>query len=89
MVQSGEVWENGPCFKFQASNNQVEYKALIAGFKLEQHVKATKVVILSYPKLLVSQINKEYEAKQSQWIEYISYVKNLVCFFFFGKFKST
>lgn len=33
------------CFNFQTSNNQVEYKALIAGMKLEKEVGVMHLLI--------------------------------------------
>lgn len=42
------------------------------------HVKVTKVVKLNDSRLVVSQINREYEAKEDQMIEYLSYIKNLI-----------
>ncbi|XP_072090480.1 uncharacterized protein [Arachis hypogaea] len=58
-------------FEFPASNNQAEYEALIAGLKLAEEVGATKVVIYSDSQVVTSQINGEYQAKDSNIKRYL------------------
>ncbi|XP_072087260.1 uncharacterized protein [Arachis hypogaea] len=58
-------------FEFPASNNQAEYKALIAGLKLAVEVSATKVVIFSDSQVVTSQINGEYQAKNPNMKRYL------------------
>ncbi|XP_020981529.1 uncharacterized protein LOC110273035 [Arachis duranensis] len=58
-------------FEFPASNNQVEYEALIAGLKLAEEVGATKVMIFSDSQVVTSQINREYQAKDPNIKRYL------------------
>ena len=47
-------------FKFKASNNEVEYEALIAGLELAKKMKVEYLDIFSDSQLAVCQINDEY-----------------------------
>ncbi|XP_016173755.1 uncharacterized protein LOC107616294 [Arachis ipaensis] len=58
-------------FEFPASNNQAEYEALIAGLKLAEEVGTTKVVVFSDSQVVTSQINGEYQAKDSNMKRYL------------------
>ena len=49
-------------FGFKASNNKVEYKALIAGLKLAKEMKLESLEIFSNYQLVVCQITNEYQA---------------------------
>ena len=49
-------------FEFKASNNEVEYKALIAGLELAKEMKVESLDIFSDSQLVVCQINDEYQA---------------------------
>ena len=50
-------------FGFQASNNKVEYEALITGLKLAKDVEAEKNEIYSNSMVVVQQLKGEYDAK--------------------------
>ena len=49
-------------FGFRASNNEVEYEALIAGLKLAKEMKVESLEIFSDSQLVLSQITDEYQA---------------------------
>ena len=49
-------------FRFKASNNKVEYEALIAGLKLAKEMKVQSLEIFSDSHLIVCQITYEYHA---------------------------
>ena len=49
-------------FGFKASNNEVEYKALIAGLKLAKEIQVESLEICSDSQLVVCQIIDEYQA---------------------------
>ena len=55
-------------FGFQASNNEAEYKALIASLKLAKDVRAEKIEIYSDSMLVVQQLKVEYDAKDEGMI---------------------
>ncbi|XP_015931648.1 uncharacterized protein LOC107457962 [Arachis duranensis] len=72
LVNKGEIQiEVSLKFEFPASNNQVEYEALITGLKLAEEVGATKVVIFSDSQVVTSQINGEYQAKDPNMKRYL------------------
>ncbi|XP_015934534.1 uncharacterized protein LOC107460659 [Arachis duranensis] len=58
-------------FEFPASNNQAEYEAFIAWLKLAEEVGATKIVVFSDSQVATSQINGEYQAKDSNMKKYL------------------
>ena len=49
-------------FSFKASNNEVEYEALLAGFRLAKELKVGNLQIFSDSQLVVKQVTKEYQA---------------------------
>ena len=49
-------------FKFKASNNEVEYEALIVRLKLAKEIKVESLEIFSDSQLIVCQITDEYQA---------------------------
>ena len=49
-------------FGFKASNNEVEYEALIAGLNLAKEMKVESLKIYSDSQLIVCQVTEEYQA---------------------------
>ena len=47
-------------FKFKATNNQAEYKALLSSLRLAKEVSARHLTIYSDSQLVVSQVNSEF-----------------------------
>ena len=58
-------------FGFKASNNEVEYKALIAGLELAKELKVESLDIFSDSQLVVCQINDEYQAREEKMAAYL------------------
>ncbi|KAM1647787.1 hypothetical protein ACFX2K_009274 [Malus domestica] len=54
-------------FKFKASNNEVEYEALIAGLRLAKHLD-----IFSNSQLVVNQVTNNFDAKDSSMAAYLA-----------------
>ena len=50
-------------FKFQASNNEAEYEAVIVGLNLAHSMEADQLEICSDSQLVVKQIEDSYEAR--------------------------
>ena len=46
-------------FKFKASNNEVEYEALIIGLKLAKEVRVKRLKVFSDSQLVVNQTNED------------------------------
>ena len=70
--------------QYQATNNEVEYEALLKGLELAKSVKAKSILILGYSQLVMGQINGTCEAKEERMKKYLEKVLQLV-----KKFKET
>ncbi|KAL5579783.1 hypothetical protein UlMin_012225 [Ulmus minor] len=65
-------------FCFKATNNQVEYEALLAGLRLAKEVSARHLLIYSDSQLIVNQVNSEYQAKGEKMAFYLEKAKELL-----------
>jgi len=57
-------------FKFKASNNQAEYEALIAGLKLAKDLGARRLRCNTDSRLVVGQVQGEYQVKDDLLLQY-------------------
>ncbi|GKV26884.1 hypothetical protein SLEP1_g36101 [Rubroshorea leprosula] len=64
-------------FKFQTTNNAVEYEALIYGLKLESELKVQSIQVFSNSQLVVGQVNGSCEIRDPQLGRYASVVNGL------------
>ncbi|XP_024028609.1 uncharacterized protein K02A2.6-like [Morus notabilis] len=62
-------------FKFKASNNEVEYEALIAELRLASHLKIEMLSVFSDSQLVVTQVKEEYQARGEKMGAYLRKVK--------------
>lgn len=53
---------------FQASNNEVDYEALIAGLRVAWKLGADEVEIFSNSRLVVSQVEESFEVKDPHYV---------------------
>ena len=65
-------------FGFQASNNEVEYEAVIAGLSLAHSMEVDQLEVCSDSQLVVRQIEDTYEAKSENMILYLKKVRDLL-----------
>ncbi|XP_030479406.1 uncharacterized protein LOC115696656 [Cannabis sativa] len=65
-------------FTFLASNNEAEYKALVAKLKLAKVVGANRVEMYSDSQLVVNQVLGEYQTWGEKMAAYISVVRELL-----------
>ena len=65
-------------FGFQASNNESEYEAVIAGLNLAHSLEIDQLEICSDSQLVVRQIEDTYEAKSGRMILYLKRVRDLL-----------
>ena len=65
-------------FSFQASNNEAEYEAVIAGLNLTHSMKVDQLEVSSDSQLVVKQIEDSYEAKGEMMILYLKEVPELL-----------
>ena len=72
---TGEKIEQAVRLGFNASNNESEYKAMIAGLELAIAMGADSLMIRSDSQLVVGQVNAEFESKDARMARYVSLVK--------------
>ena len=65
-------------FGFQASNNEAEYEAVIAGLNLAHSLEVDQLEVCSDSQLVVRQIEDTYEAKSGRMILYLQKVRDLL-----------
>ena len=67
---------------FKASNNEVEYEALLAGLRVVSDLGAKEVKVYSDSRLVVNQVQGSFEAKDPRMMEYLRLAKQTMdCFF--------
>ncbi|XP_019708778.1 uncharacterized protein [Elaeis guineensis] len=64
-------------FDFNATNNVVEYEALIAGLRIIRKLDAEKVKVFFDSQLIMNQVQGEYEAKDLRIARYLNKIKDL------------
>ena len=72
---AGEVSEQAIHLGFNASNNELEYEAILAEIKLAATVSVDRLLIRSDSQLVMGQVNEEYESRDPRMAKYISLVK--------------
>ena len=70
--------------QYQATNNEVEYEALLKGLELAKSIEAESVLILGDSQLVMGQVNGTCEAKEERMKKYLEKVQQSV-----KKFKET
>ena len=58
-------------FDFKASNNEVEYEALLPSLRLVKELKAGHLQIFSDSQLVVKQVTEEYQARGENVVAYL------------------
>nr|GEW38594.1 hypothetical protein [Tanacetum cinerariifolium] len=66
---------------FNATNNEVEYEALIAGLRIAEQMRVKNLQANVDSKLVANQVNETYVAKEPGMIKYLEKVKNLASTF--------
>ena len=69
-----EIIEQAIRLDFPASNNEVEYEAIIDGLDLVISVSLDKIIIRSDSQLVVGKVNDEYEIRDQRMTKYVSLV---------------
>ena len=72
---TGEIIEQAIRLDFPASNNEIEYEAILAEIDLTKSVSSEKIIILSDSQLVVGQVNRGYETRDQLMIKYVGLVK--------------
>nr|GEU68705.1 reverse transcriptase domain-containing protein [Tanacetum cinerariifolium] len=68
-------------FRFNATNNEAEYEALIASLRIAGQMGVQNLQENADSKLVANQVNRIYIAKESSMIKYLEKVKNLASTF--------
>ncbi|GKA66021.1 reverse transcriptase domain-containing protein [Tanacetum coccineum] len=68
-------------FQFEATNNKVEYEALIAGLRIAKKIGVQNLQVNVDSKLVANQVNGTYTAKETDMIKYLEKVKTLASTF--------
>nr|GEW34596.1 reverse transcriptase domain-containing protein [Tanacetum cinerariifolium] len=64
-------------FRFDATNNKAEYKALIAGLRITEQIGVKNLQTNVHSRLVANQVNGSYIAKESGMVQYLEKVKAL------------
>ncbi|XP_057444348.1 uncharacterized protein LOC130736546 [Lotus japonicus] len=72
------ILEQSLRFHFEASNNQAEYEAPIAGLKLAIEVQIDSLLVRTDSLLVVNQVNGEFQVKEPTLIKYLECVRLLM-----------
>ncbi|GKB07869.1 reverse transcriptase domain-containing protein [Tanacetum coccineum] len=65
-------------FEFDASNNKAEYKALVAGLRIAEQMGVKNLIGKVDSRLVASQINGSYKAKEQSMTQYLEKAKTLI-----------
>ena len=65
-------------FSFEATNNEAEYEAILAGLRLCMVMGIQNVIIRSDSQLAVQQLKGEFQARVPGMVAYLSEVKRLL-----------
>ncbi|GFS42902.1 hypothetical protein Acr_00g0082420 [Actinidia rufa] len=68
---SGEQMEYAIRMGFQATNNEAEYKALLAGLRVATELGAQSLEVFSDSQLVINQVQGDYLTKDSRMIAYL------------------
>ena len=63
---------------FKASNNKIEYEALLVGLRIVLDLGAKEVEVYSDSRLVVNQVQGSFEAKDPRIVEYLRLVKQTI-----------
>ncbi|GJS58684.1 reverse transcriptase domain-containing protein [Tanacetum coccineum] len=64
-------------FRFEATNNEAEYEALIAGLQIVEQMGVKNLQVNVDSRLVANQVNGSYVAKESGMVQYLKKVKTL------------
>ncbi|GJR60562.1 reverse transcriptase domain-containing protein [Tanacetum coccineum] len=64
-------------FRFEATNNEAEYEALIAGLRIAEQMGVKNLQANVDSRLVANQVNGSYVAKESCMVQYLEKVKTL------------
>ncbi|XP_064971613.1 uncharacterized protein LOC135616356 [Musa acuminata AAA Group] len=81
LAPDGRSFERSLRFGFQATNNEAEYEALLAGLRLALEMQVVVIHVLTDSQLVAEQLSGGYEAREPIMAKYLAQVKNLTAKF--------
>ena len=78
MSPAGEILKYAVKLQFPATNNEVEYEALLTGLSLARVLEAKTLIIQTDCQLVVGQVKGNYEANKETMQKYLEIVKELL-----------
>ena len=63
--------------QFPATNNKVEYKAMLIGLSLTKALGAKNLIVQTDSQLIIGQVKGDYEAKEERMQKYLKIVQRL------------
>ncbi|XP_057770831.1 uncharacterized protein LOC130990626 [Salvia miltiorrhiza] len=77
----GDVVEQSIRCEFKATNNESEYKAMLAELGLAMKMRVKRISVFNDSQLVVNQIQGAYRVKDAKMIAYLGKIKELQCSF--------
>ncbi|GJZ91538.1 reverse transcriptase domain-containing protein [Tanacetum coccineum] len=74
----GEEFTYALRFEFDASNNEAEYEALVAGLQIAEQMGVKNLIAKVDSRLVENQINGLYQAKEQSMTQYLEKAKTLI-----------
>jgi ribonuclease HI len=78
MVLEGKEYTYALSFEFEATNNEAEYEALLAGLRLARDMEVRHLLVFVDSQLVANQIKGSYEARQPTIKLYLDKAKELL-----------
>ncbi|KAJ8470571.1 hypothetical protein OPV22_024914 [Ensete ventricosum] len=72
---SGHIYEHALRLGFRATNNEVEYEALLFGLKVAAELGAEDIEIFTDSQLVAGQVNGTFETREAAMIKYLAEVR--------------
>ncbi|GAV58457.1 RVT_3 domain-containing protein [Cephalotus follicularis] len=79
VLTSSDGWtlEYALRFRFKATNNEVEWEALIVGLTITKHLEVQKIEAFSDSQLVVGLVSGEYKTREDSMAKYLAYFQSL------------
>ncbi|XP_064975045.1 uncharacterized protein LOC135618071 [Musa acuminata AAA Group] len=81
LAPDGRSFEHFLRFGFNATNNEAEYEALVAGLRLALEMQVAAIHVLTDSQLVAEQLSGGYEARDPTMAKYLARVRDLIAKF--------
>ena len=75
-TSEGHLLKHAVRLQYPTTNNEAEYKALLMGLRVAKVLGTTTLKVQSDSRLVVGQVNGEFEAKEDKMAKYLSLVRD-------------